>query len=27
VAWDDEYQATKSGWADFLQTLKQILEA
>ena len=27
AAWDDEYQATKSGWADFLQKLKEILEA
>ena len=26
AAWDDEYQATKSGWADFLKLLKQILE-
>ena len=27
AAWDDEYQATKSGWADFLKKLKEILEA
>ena len=26
AAWDDEYEATKTGWADFLKTLKGILE-
>ena len=26
AAWDDEYEATKTGWADFLQKLKEILE-
>ena len=26
AAWDDEYEATKTGWADFLKKLKEILE-
>lgn len=26
AAWDDEYEATKSGWAEFMQQLKKILE-
>jgi uncharacterized protein YndB with AHSA1/START domain len=26
AAWDDEYEATKKGWADFLKKLKEILE-
>ena len=26
AAWDDEYESTKTGWADFLKTLKGILE-
>jgi hypothetical protein len=26
AAWDDEYEATKSGWAEFLTKLKEILE-
>ena len=27
AAWDDEFEATKRGWADFLKTLKEILES
>jgi hypothetical protein len=26
AAWDDEIESTKSGWADFLKKLKEILE-
>jgi uncharacterized protein YndB with AHSA1/START domain len=26
AAWDDEYESTKSGWAQFLKKLKEILE-
>lgn len=26
AAWDDEYEATKTGWVDFLKKLKEILE-
>jgi uncharacterized protein YndB with AHSA1/START domain len=26
AAWDDEYESTKTGWADFLKKLKEILE-
>lgn len=26
AAWDDEFEATKSGWAEFLKQLKSILE-
>ena len=26
AAWDDEFEATKTGWADFLKKLKEILE-
>ena len=26
AAWDDEYEATKTGWTDFLKKLKEILE-
>jgi uncharacterized protein YndB with AHSA1/START domain len=26
AAWDDEYQATKTGWSDFMRKLKEILE-
>ena len=26
AAWDDEFDATKTGWAEFLQKLKEILE-
>jgi hypothetical protein len=26
TAWDDEFEATKTGWADFLKKLKEILE-
>lgn len=26
AAGDDEYEATKTGWADFLKKLKEILE-
>ena len=26
AAWDDEYEATRTGWADFLKKLKEILE-
>jgi len=27
AAWDDEYESTKSGWAEFLTKLKEILES
>ncbi len=27
AAWDEEYEATKSGWAEFLKKLKEILES
>lgn len=27
AAWDDEFESTKTGWADFLKKLKEILEA
>jgi len=26
AAWDDEYESTKTGWAEFMQKLKEILE-
>jgi uncharacterized protein YndB with AHSA1/START domain len=26
AAWDDEFESTRTGWADFLQKLKEILE-
>jgi uncharacterized protein YndB with AHSA1/START domain len=26
AAWDDEIEATKTGWADFLKKLKEVLE-
>lgn len=26
AAWDDEYDATRTGWAEFLKTLKELLE-
>jgi hypothetical protein len=26
AAWDDEFESTKSGWADFLKKLKEVLE-
>ena len=26
AAWDDEFTATKTGWADFLKKLKELLE-
>ena len=26
AAWDDEYEGTKTGWAEFLNKLKEILE-
>ena len=26
AAWDDEYASTKTGWADFLKQLKELLE-
>ena len=26
AAWDDEYEATRTGWADFLKKLKEVLE-
>lgn len=26
AAWDDEYEATKTGWAEFLKKLKAVLE-
>jgi uncharacterized protein YndB with AHSA1/START domain len=26
AAWEDEYESTKSGWAEFLKKLKEILE-
>jgi uncharacterized protein YndB with AHSA1/START domain len=26
AAWDDEFESTKRGWAEFLQKLKEILE-
>jgi uncharacterized protein YndB with AHSA1/START domain len=27
AAWEDEFEATKTGWADFLKKLKEVLEA
>lgn len=27
AAWDDEYESTKTGWAEFLKKLKEILES
>lgn len=27
AAWDDEFESTKSGWAEFLKKLKEILES
>jgi uncharacterized protein YndB with AHSA1/START domain len=27
AAWDDEYEATKTGWAEILKKLKEILES
>jgi uncharacterized protein YndB with AHSA1/START domain len=27
AAWDDEYEATKTGWAEFLKKLKEVLES
>ena len=26
AAWDDEFEATKTGWGDFLKKLKEVLE-
>jgi uncharacterized protein YndB with AHSA1/START domain len=26
AAWDDEFESTKTGWADFLKKLKEVLE-
>jgi Activator of Hsp90 ATPase homolog 1-like protein len=26
AAWDDEFESTKTGWAEFLKKLKEVLE-